>query len=71
MGQCPAKSPFWVVFQVFKFFDQFSVNCKEPAHYACAYWKFYNASFFGNDPILTLSYFLIYVTARFKTFDPL
>ena len=21
MGQCPAESPFWLVFQVFKFFD--------------------------------------------------
>ena len=28
MGQCPAKSPFWIVFQVFKFFS-FSMNSKE------------------------------------------
>ena len=29
MGQCPAKSSFWIVFQVFKFFE-FSMNWKEP-----------------------------------------
>ena len=29
MGQCPAKSPFLVVLQVFNFL-KFSVNCKEP-----------------------------------------
>ena len=29
MGQCPTKSPFWVVFQVLNFFSSFSVNSKE------------------------------------------